>query len=453
MENYKIVIIGGGPAGYAAAVKASQLGVKTALIEKTKLGGVCLHQGCIPTKALCSFADRKIPFTEAIKEKEAAVKNLEKQVEYLVSSNKIALYRGTANITSLNEISIKTREGAEVISAEKIIIATGSSPAIPDNLKNSDREKILTSDEVVNLYSLPKKILIIGGGYIGCEFATIFSSYGVDVEIVESFSKLLPMEDDDVVDEVSVHFKKAGIKIHTSTKVEYVETKTSVKAALSDGSIVECDLVLVAIGRSPNSNGIGLEKIGIQMSSKGIKINERMETNIRGVYAVGDVADKELKLAHVAEGEGIVAVENALNDIVKKASIVDYRHVPRAIFTKPEIAAVGLTELKLKEKGIKYTTGKWQFKWNGKAQAEGDTEGFAKVMISSDLKILGAYIVGRNASELIGRVVDAINDKCNGHELMKYLSNPIYCFHPSRNEAVKDAVNEALKKIHKGKLE
>lgn len=420
MDEFDIAVIGGGPGGYPAAIRAAQLGKKVALIEGLELGGTCLNRGCIPSKALIAGAELleairhadafgikigslSFDYATLVARKDQIVAKIRKSLEGLISANGITVIRGFAKFLSKNEIEISPQK----IFAKQVIIAAGSEPrnigAFP-----FDGKKILDSTAILNLKNLPKKLAIVGGGVIGCEFASLFNILGVEIILIEMLPSILPMECPSVSSALASAFQKRGIAIHTSAKVEKIEiTNEGVRVDLGKEKI-DADIALVAVGRSMNLGSLGLEKIGVELKNPSeIAVNERMETNIPGIFAVGDVASKWW-LAHVATHQGIVAADNAC----KKNAIMHYNAIPNVIFTIPEIATVGKSLDQAKKEGFKAIVGKFPFLALGKSQTANHTDGFAQVVIDESTgQILGAQVVGWDASNLIAEMALAIQNE------------------------------------------
>ncbi len=443
MKNYDIAIVGGGPGGYNAALHAANYKVKVALIEKDRFGGACLFRGCIPTKALYAGVHQKIAYDTAFLHKNEVVETLGKQVEGLVKNGGIDIYKGTATFVSAHEIAVSGGEfGNESITADKIVIATGSSPIIPASLDvDKAHARVMSSDELVHLQKIPASILIIGGGYIGCEFGSIFARYGAAVTIVEATGTILQSEDADVVRLVHKSFEEKKVRVLVNTQVTKLEvTESSVKSYLSNNETIETEYALLAIGRAPNINAIALEKTGVAVTPKGITVSEKLQTNIPHIYAIGDVISAPLRLAHVAEREGAVVIENALG---KSTPVMDYHAIPTAIFTNPEISSIGYREFELKQKNAAYATEKSFFKANPMAHCEGQTDGFLKMLIDTQTQtLLGATVVGEHATELLGALVVAMNSKTP----LSVLAHTPW-FHPSRTEAIGKAAISAMRKV------
>ncbi len=413
----RLAILGAGPGGYVAAIRAAQLGAQVTVIEETEVGGTCLNWGCIPTKTMIASSEilskareldkfgielkgELIPnLAKIIERKNKVVSTQVKGIRGLFKSWGITLKEGRGTLTSANEIEVLTRDGnREKIEADSIIIATGSRPAqfpaFPFDGKN-----IISSTDALDLTEIPKSLLIIGAGVIGCEFACIYRELGTEVSLVEMLPRAVATEDHDISDLLEKELKKKKIRLITEIKVEKVDIREDgVHAFLSDGKEIVSEKVLVSIGRDLNSANIGLETVGVEKGSRGnIIVNNRMETNIPGIFAIGDVTGGIL-LAHMASREGLVAAKN----IMGIDAVMDYNVVPAAIFTSPEIASVGIREHQAAGKGIKYKTGHFQFRALGKAHAMGEISGFIKLIAeeSSD-KLIGAHIIGPHASDLI----------------------------------------------------
>ena len=411
----KIAVIGGGPGGYVAAIKAAMLGGDVTVIEKKKVGGTCLNVGCIPTKALLASSsmlmnikeaknfginiDGKVnaDFSAVMSRKDKIVDQLISGIEFLFDKRGINLVNGFGKLIDKNTIEVTKEDGEiEIIKADKIILANGSVPIVPPMFPY-DKKRIITSDEVLGLSELPESMLIIGGGVIGCEIGQFFSTLGTEVTIVQRGEQLLPFEDKDVVKQLQRQFKKDKIKVLLNSGVDSCEVVgDEVVSTLSDGKKVNTQYVLVAIGRRPNIENSGIEELGIELNRGKIVVNENLETSVEGIYAIGDLINTPM-LAHVASKEGIIAVENAFG----KSKTVDYTAVPRCVYTEPEVAAVGKTQKQLDAEGVEYNVGQFEFRGLGKAQAIGRTQGFIKVLADSEDKIVGASVVGPHATDLL----------------------------------------------------
>ncbi|MCG8513176.1 MAG: dihydrolipoyl dehydrogenase [Halanaerobiales bacterium] len=446
----KIAVIGGGPGGYVAAIKAAQLGAETILIEQKKVGGTCLNIGCIPTKALLTSTalyqavqqaeqyginitgEVKIDLNTINQRKEEIVGQLVRGVGFLLKKNGVKIIEGFGKITGRNTIAVsKAEHETEIITADKIIIATGSKPLVPD-LFPYDGQKVITSDQALFLNEVPRSLLIVGGGVIGCEFGQYYQKIGTKVSIIEMLDQLLPNEDPDTASELSKQFKADGMECFTGTKVEKVDINNHVTAVLSSGDQITADLMLVAIGRKANISNIGLAELGIEVENGKIKVNQYMETSIAGIYAIGDVVDTPF-LAHLASKEGTVAVENALG--IK--TTVNYQAVPRCVYTEPEVAAVGLTEKEAQAKGIKSKVGKFRMAGIGKALVIGKTQGFVKVITDNSGVIIGASIVGAHATDLLAELSLAVHFGLTAKQVGEVI-HP----HPTLSEALMEACHD-----------
>ncbi|MDI6743944.1 MAG: dihydrolipoyl dehydrogenase [Thermodesulfovibrionales bacterium] len=460
----RVAILGAGPGGYVAALKAAQLGAQVTVIEDIEVGGTCLNRGCIPTKALVASAEayskakdleefgielrgELIPNLQKINERKNKVVSVQvKGIRGLFKSWGVTLKEGRGTLLSPKEIEVRGKDSStEKIEAEKIIIATGSMPAqIPSFI--FDGKNILSSDDALNLTEMPKSMLIIGAGVIGCEFACIYKELGVDVTMVEMMPRAVVTEDMEISGLLEKELKKKKIKLHTNVKVEKVEVKEDgVHAFMSDGKEIIAEKVLVSIGRALNTDGIGLENAGIQKGKRGeIPVNEKMETNVPDIYAVGDVTGGML-LAHTSSTQGIITAKN----IMGHNENIDYSTVPAAIFTSPEIASVGLREHQAEEKGIRIRTGRFQFRGLGKAHAMGEITGFVKVIADEATdKLLGMHIIGPHASDLIHEGAVAIKSGLK----VRDIANTIHA-HPTLSEGImeasEDVHNEAIHVLKK----
>ena len=469
MENtFDVVVIGAGPGGYVAAIRASQLGFNTAVIEKAELGGVCLNWGCIPTKALLKSAqvynytkhladygvelrnadgtpveeDSVVSYADIRKvvERERGVSaQMSKGIEFLFKKNKITVLKGTAKVLSGSTVEVTPEaEAAYVVEAKHIIVATGSRPnSLP--FAPIDGEKIISYRQALVPETLPKSMAIIGSGAIGSEFTYFYRSMGVDVTLIEFMDQIVPLEDKDVADQLSRSFRKMGIKVMVSSGVKAIDTtgegcKLSIET--KKGMVeLEVDRVLSAVGVVPNTNGIGLEELGVEMNRGKIVVDDFFRTNVPGIYAIGDVIATPA-LAHVASAEGIACVEKIAGMDVAP---VDYTNIPGATYTSPEIASVGLTEKKVKEMGIEYKVGKFPFTASGKATTAGEKDGFVKLIIDAATdKILGAHLIGANVTEMLSGIVLARNVGATAKDIIKTI-HP----HPTMSEAIMEAAAAA----------
>jgi dihydrolipoamide dehydrogenase len=420
-ETFDVVVIGAGPAGYVAAIRASQLGQKTAIIDKQWLGGVCLNVGCIPSKSLLknaevahtlrergkefgfSFDNLVLDYPAAVKRSRQVSDRLTKGVGFLMRKNNITVQMGTAKLTANDTIAVTDKTGQVVeLKAKNIIVATGATATIPAAWK-MDGQKVVTYLEAILQEKLPKSVVIIGAGAIGMEFATIWNAYGVEVSIVEMLPHVLPLEDEEAASEVAKAFSKRGIKILAGHKVESVETtsggaKVTVSAA-GETKVLEAEQALLAIGFRPNSNGLGLEEQGVKISERGaIEIDENMATNIPGIWAIGDVTGK-LMLAHVGTAQGIVCAEHIGGVETVK---LNYEMMPRATYCQPQVASFGMTEAQARERGYTVKLGRFPFMANGKALGMGDSAGWVKLIVDEKYgELLGASLVGPEVTELL----------------------------------------------------
>ncbi len=457
-ENFDVIVIGAGPAGYVAAIRAAQLNQKVAIVDKQWLGGVCLNVGCIPSKSLLknaevahtlrergkefgfSFDNLKLDYSVAVKRSRQNSDRLTKGIGFLMKKNNVAVFMGEAKLTSPTAVSVTDKDGKLTeLSAKNIIVATGASAAVPPVWK-VDGEKVLTYWEAILQDKLPKSVVIIGSGAIGVEFATVWSSYGVDVTIVEMLPRIVPLEDEEISKELEKEFKKRKVKTLVGHKVESVEaTATGVKVKVSaEGkeTIIEADQTLVAIGFRPNSKGLGLEEVGVKISERGfIEINEKMQTNIPGIWAIGDVTGK-LMLAHVGSAMGIICAEHIGGH---ETVTIDYEMIPRATYCHPQIASFGLTEAQAKERGLAVKVGRFPFQANGKALGMGDYGGFVKIVVDEKYgELLGASMIGPEVTELLPELTLARMMELTPHEIARNIHA-----HPTLSEAIMEAAEAA----------
>ncbi|GED12096.1 dihydrolipoyl dehydrogenase [Aneurinibacillus migulanus] len=438
-NEYDVVVLGGGTGGYVAAIRASQLGMKVAVVEKDKLGGTCLHRGCIPSKALLRSAevyhtlkngahygveagDVGINFLRMQERKQEIVSQLHKGVQHLMKQGKIDVYEGTGRIMGpsifspqAGAITVEYKNGeSEILVPKFVLIATGSRPRTLPGL-TIDKETVITSDEALELTQLPKSVLIIGGGVIGIEWASLFNDLGVDVEIVEYADRILPLEDEEISKEMARLLKKRKIKVHTGAKIlpetlEHGDGSAIIKAE-QNGKEVEyrAEKILVSVGRQANIEDIGLNNVEADVENGSIKVNERFQTKEAHIYAIGDVIGG-LQLAHVASHEGIIAVEHMAG---QHPHPIDYTMVPKCTYSRPEVANVGLTEVEAKAQGYSVKTGKFNFRAIGKALVYGEYDGFVKIVVDEKTDdVLGVHMIGPHVTDLIAegalaRVLDA----------------------------------------------
>ena len=423
MSTYDIGIIGGGPGGYVAAIKAAQLDGTVCLIEKGEWGGTCLNRGCIPTKTLFAVAnlatqiqdasafgvhvsgEATIDYTQVLTHKTSVVQQLEGGIAKLLKANGVDVLKGTAQLTDRNTIVVNKPDGTtEQVHAKNVIIATGSEPAEPP-IFEIDEEQILTTTGILNLTELPESLLIVGGGVSGCEFASIFNALGCRVTILELLPTILATEDIQVIRHIQLFMKRKGITIHTGAKLTHVKkSDEQVTAVLESGEELTAQKMLVSIGRRYNTERIGLEKVGVRTEGGKIVVDAQMRTNVQGIYSVGDVASRYL-LAHVASAEGKVAAQNCIGDSVE----MDYQVIPWCVFTLPEIGHAGMTEKEATAEGYEVKIGRFPYAASGKALGLRETDGFVKTVADADSgDILGVHIVGAHASTLIHEAAVAL---------------------------------------------
>jgi len=456
MSNYDLIVIGAGPGGYVAAIRASQLGLKTAIVEKEFLGGVCLNIGCIPSKSLLknaevanllrtgsrtfgfSFDNLELDFGAAVKRSRQVSGRLTKGVGFLMKKNNIDVHMGTAKLTAKDTVAVTDEEGqTQELKAQNIVVATGANTFVIPGVE-IDGEKVVTYREAILQDKLPESVIIVGSGAIGVEFATIWNSYGVDVTIVEMLPRLVPLEDEEVSAELGKAFKKSKIKALTGHKVESIKTtKKSVKVVVSseDGEqTLEAEQALMAIGFRPNVNGIGLEEVGVKLSESGaIEIDERMATNVPGIWAIGDVTAK-LMLAHVGSAQAMICAENIAGI---ETNTLDYEMMPRATYCHPQIASFGITEEQAKERGYDVNVGRFPFQANGKALGLGKSAGWVKIV--SDAKygeILGAHMIGPEVTELLPELTIAQMMELTAAEIARNVHA-----HPTLSEVLMEAAH------------
>ena len=458
MSNYDVIVIGAGPAGYVSAIRAAQLKLKTAIVEKQWLGGVCLNVGCIPSKSLLknaevanilrkrgkefgfSFDNLNLDFSVAVKRSRQVSNRLTKGVGFLMKKNNIEVHMGEARITAVDTVRVTDESGDSTdLKAKNIIVATGASTLIPPGWQ-IDGKRVVTYLEAILQETLPESAIIIGAGAIGVEFATIWNSYGTEVTIVEMLPHLLPLEDAEASNELAKAFSKQGINILTGHKVESLSTskdKVQVRVSSEDGEKkLEAHQALVAIGFRPNSSGLGLEEIGVSVAENGnIEIDERMATNVPGIWAIGDVTGK-LMLAHVGSAQGIVCAEN----IVGVDSItLDYDMMPRATYCQPQVASFGYTEEQAKSKGYDVKIGRFPFQANGKALGLGESTGWVKIVTESKYgEILGAQMVGPEVTELLPELTISQMMELTSAEIARNVHA-----HPTLSEVLMEAAHVA----------
>ena len=461
--NFDLVIIGSGPGGYPAAIRASQLGMNVAIVERENLGGVCLNWGCIPTKALIKSAQvfnyinhaedygikvgkSSVDFDSMVKRSRGVADGMSKGVNFLMKKNKITVIEGEGKLVRGKKVVVTAKDGKkQELSAEHIIVATGGRAKELPNLP-IDGEKIIGYREAMTLAKQPKSMVVVGAGAIGTEFAYVYNSIGTKVTVVEFMPNgLLPREDKDVSKEITKIFKKAGVDVRANWAVQTVDTsgktcKVTVKNRKDDKEeVIECDVVLSAAGVTPNTENIGLEVLGIKTDRGLIQVDEYYRTNVPGIYAIGDVTPGQA-LAHVATAEAITCVEKIAGHHPEP---IDYGNIPGCTYCVPEVASVGMTEEAAKEAGYELKIGKFPFSASGKASAAGAKEGFVKVIYDAKYgELLGAHMVGANVTEMIAEMVAAKKLETTGHEILKAV-HP----HPTMSEAVMEATAAAYGEV------
>lgn len=460
MDKYDVIVIGSGPGGYVTAIRASQLGFNTAIVEKESLGGICLNWGCIPTKALLKSAEVynylkksedygisaenvSSDFGKVINRSRSVADTMSKGVNFLMKKNKITVIKGHATINSDKTITIQDKKDTYIISGSHVIIATGARSREINSLVQNGKN-IIGYREAMTLEKQPKDLIIVGSGAIGVEFAYFYNSLGTNVTLVEYLPKIAPLEDDDISKELQKILKKQGVKIMTSSELiesEATKDKVDVKIKDPNGEIINmtADVVLSAVGIKSNIEGLGLENLEIKTEKDKILVDDFYKTNVDGFYAIGDVVNGPA-LAHVASAEGITCIEK-----IKGMSVhpLDYGNIPGCTYCKPEIASVGLTEKQAIENGFDIKVGKFPFTASGKAQSSGNSEGFVKVIFDSKYgEWLGCHMIGSNVTEMISEAVVGRKLETTGHEILKAV-HP----HPTLSEAVMEAVADAYDEV------
>ncbi len=457
-QEYDVLVIGAGPGGYVCAIRAAQLGLKTAIVDKQWLGGVCLNVGCIPSKALLknaelahtlrerskefgfSFENLTFDYSTAVKRSRQVSERLVKGVGFLMKKNHIDVHMGTARLTAKNTVQLTDKDGkVDELQAKNIVLATGAAATTIPGM-TIDGKNILTYSEAILQTKLPKSAVIIGAGAIGIEFATIWNGYGSKVTVVEMLPRILPLEDEESSAELAKIYQKRGIQFLTNTRVlsvQAVEAGVQVKVAAPDGEkVIEAEQALIAIGFRPNSKNLGLEELGVKISDRGfVEADERMATNIPGIWAIGDLTGK-LLLAHVASAQAIVCAENIAG---VETITLDYTMMPRATYSQPQVASFGLTESQAREKGYQVKVGRFPFQPNGKALGLGETAGFAKILIDEKYhEILGAHLVGPDVSELLPELTLAQRMEMTTAEIARNVHA-----HPTLSEVLMEAAHAA----------
>lgn len=459
--NYDIIVIGSGPGGYVTAIRASQLGLKTAIVEKESLGGICLNWGCIPTKALLKSANvfeylthasdygitvkgGEADFSKMIERSRGVAKGMSSGIQFLMKKNKIDVLNGHGEIKAGKVVTVTAEDGSKKdYSASKgVILATGARSRQLPNLMQ-DGEKVIGYREAMNLKTQPKKMIVVGSGAIGSEFAYFYNAIGTEVTLIEFLPNIVPVEDEEVSKQLEKSFKKAGIKVMTNASVESVDTKgkgciATVKTEKGEEKI-ECDVVLSAVGIETNLDNLGLENLGIATDKGKVLVNEYYQTNIPGYYAIGDIVPGPA-LAHVASAEGIICVEKIAGHHPEP---LDYGNIPGCTYCSPEVASVGMTEKAAKDKGLDIKVGKFPFSASGKASASGAKDGFVKLIFDAKYgELLGAHMIGANVTEMIAEIVAVRKLEVTGEALIKTV-HP----HPTMSEAVMEAAAAAYGEV------
>ena len=459
--KFDVLVIGSGPGGYVAAIRAAQLGLKTGVIERENLGGICLNWGCIPTKSLLKSAlvydyfkhaedygislsgQAEPDFMAIIKRSRGVADGMSKGVQFLLKKNKVEVFTGTGKLTGQHKVEVTDPDGKKTsIDSDHIILATGARSRELPNLK-IDGKKIIGYRRALSLTELPESMLVVGSGAIGSEFAYFYNSIGTRVTLVEVLPNVVPLEDEEVSKQLERSFKKAGMKVMTGSTVESVDTKgkkCKVKIKTKKGEEeIEVDIVLSAVGISSNLEDIGLEDLGIETENDKIKVDEYMRTNVEGIYAIGDIVPGPA-LAHKASAEGILCVEKIAGHHTEP---LDYSNIPACTYTSPEVASVGLTENAAKEAGYEIKVGKFPYSASGKANAAGQKDGFVKMIFDAKYgELLGAHMIGANVTEMIAEIVVARKLETTGYEMIKSV-HP----HPTMSEAVMEAAAAAYGEV------
>ena len=457
---YDLIVLGSGPGGYVAAIRAAQLGMKTAIVERDELGGICLNWGCIPTKALLKSAqvfeylshaedfgisvkDGKADFGKIVERSRGVADKMSKGISFLMKKNKIEVIKGTGKLTSPTELEVTDDKGAATkYAAKNIILATGARSRELPNLPQ-DGKKIIGYREAMTLPKLPKKMVVVGSGAIGSEFAYFYQTMGTEVTLIEYLPNIVPVEDEEVSKQLGRSFKKAKMKVMVSSEVLSVDTKgTGCKVTVKTKKgeeVIDCDVVLSAVGIATNLEGIGLEEVGVATDKGKVMVNDFYQTNFPTVWAIGDIVPGPA-LAHVASAEGITAVEKMAGMNVDP---IDYGNIPGCTYCSPEIASVGMTEKAAKDAGYDVKVGKFPFSASGKASAAGHNEGFVKLIFDAKYgELLGGHMIGYNVTEMIAEIVAIRKLETTGHELIKTI-HP----HPTMSEAVMEAAAAAYDEV------
>lgn len=459
--NYDLIVIGSGPGGYVAAIRASQLGMKVGIVEKAELGGVCLNWGCIPTKSLLKSAqvfeylkhagdygmvmegEAKADFGKVVERSRGVADGMSKGVQFLMKRNKIEHVQGTGRLLNNSTVEVTGNDGNKNnVTAKHIILATGARSRELPNLKQ-DGKKVIGYREAMTLPKQPKSMIVVGSGAIGSEFAYFYSAMGTEVTLVEFMPNIVPIEDEEVSKQLERSFKKMGMKVFTSSTVESVDTSGNLCKAViktkKGEETHEAEIVLSAVGITPNLEGIGIEELGIELEKGKVKVDEYYRTNVSGVYAIGDIVHGPA-LAHVASAEGIICVEKIAGMDVHP---LRYDNIPGCTYTNPEVASVGMTEKAAREAGMDIKVGKFPFSASGKASAAGAKDGFVKLIFDAKYgELIGAHMIGANVTEMIAEIVVARNLETTGHEMIKSV-HP----HPTMSEAIMEAAAAAYGEV------
>ncbi len=460
--KYDLLVIGSGPGGYVAAIRASQLGMKVGVIERSELGGVCLNWGCIPTKSLLKSAqvfeylnhaadygvtiegNAKADFGAMVSRSRGVADGMSKGIQFLFKKNKIETIQGTGNLTKDRKVEVTKEDGkTEVFEASHILLATGARSRQLPNLPQ-DGEKIIGYRKALTLEKQPESMVVVGSGAIGSEFAYFYSAIGTKVTLVEYLDNIVPLEDDEVSKQLARSFKKAGIDVRISSEVTSVDTsgkkvKVTVKDKKGKEEIIEAEIVLSAVGITPNIEGLGLEEAGVAVENGRVKVDAFYRTSVEGVYAIGDIVPGQA-LAHVASAEGIICVEKIAGHHPEP---LNYNNIPGCTYTNPEVASVGYTEKAAKEAGYELKIGKFPFSASGKASAAGHKDGFVKLIFDAKYgELLGAHLIGANVTEMIAELVTARKLETTGQELIKAV-HP----HPTMSEAIMEAAAAAYGEV------
>jgi len=462
MEKYDLIVIGSGPGGYVTAIRASQLGLKTAIVEKAELGGVCLNWGCIPTKALLKSAQvfeylnhasdygitiqgkANADFSAIIKRSRDVAAGMSKGVQFLMKKNKIDIIQGTGKLTKDKKVEVTGADGKKTTyDAPHIVLATGARSRELPNLPQ-DGKKIIGYRQALTLDKQPASMVVVGSGAIGSEFAYFYNAIGTKVTLVEYLDNIVPLEDEEVSKQLATSFKKAGIDVMTGSEVTSVDTsgtkvKVTIKSKKGKEEQIEADIVLSAVGITPNIENIGLEETGVVVEKGRVKVDEFYRTSVPGIYAIGDIVPGQA-LAHVASAEGIICVEKIAGH---NPEPLNYNNIPGCTYTSPEVASVGYTEKAAKEAGYELKIGKFPYSASGKASAAGQKDGFIKLIFDAKYgELIGAHMIGANVTEMIAEIVVARKLETTGHEILKAV-HP----HPTMSEAIMEAAAAAYGEV------